>query len=268
MPTTTDLESVLGEKGIDVRIPLDADTVIHQIDCLEKRHLPGGRIQLLLAISIINEKGVPETKLVNVIGGSTAVKKGKRQPGDRDKLLDTDTLPMRESSVFDSEATARSHIEMALRHLLLSCGFLETSAPEGVDRCFKKMGRVFFANVALRCTDGSTGDKIKVLLDLFDKHGSEYDYALVMSAFQESIGVSLRDQELWIIRNEELLSKKSIGIYGVDNQNPNRIYPFTIYPQETALKKYFMNTFPQWKVVRSRYVGFERSNQNRGCRRD
>ena len=84
--------------------------------------------------------------------------------------------------------------------------------------------------------------------------GAANDFALVAPAIQESLSLPLRHQERWVSRHQEYLSVHRIGVYGVNNQDPNKIYPFTVYPQALDLKRYFMITSQQWSLVRSRYV--------------
>ena len=84
--------------------------------------------------------------------------------------------------------------------------------------------------------------------------GSDHEYGLVVPAFQESLGLSLIKQERWIWNHEEYLGMHHIGVYGVDNWNPNRLYAFTVYPRERELKRFFMATTAQWALVRDRYV--------------
>lgn len=57
-----------------------------------------------------------------------------------------------------------------------------------------------------------------------------------------------------MLRNQESLAANRIGVYAVDNWNPNLIYAFGVHPSPRELKKYFMTTGPKWSLVRSRYV--------------
>ncbi|MDY6880362.1 MAG: hypothetical protein SV686_08970 [Thermodesulfobacteriota bacterium] len=75
------------------------------------------------------------------------------------------------------------------------------------------------------------------------RHGASADYGLVVVAFQESLGVPLRKQMIWISRNVEFLCS-----------HRNRVYSFTIYPRARELIQFFVVTTPQWSLVRSRYV--------------
>ena len=115
-----------------------------------------------------------------------------------------------------------------------------------------KEGRGFFIDVGF-CDDRGLV-KVKELIRLREKHGSNNDYGLVTLAFQESLGIPLRIQERWVSINIEYLSVNRIGIYGVDNRDPNCIYPFAVYPRDKELMRYFMKMSPRWSMVRARYV--------------
>ena len=52
----------------------------------------------------------------------------------------------------------------------------------------------------------------------------------------------------------ETLSAHRVGVFGVDNGDPNRIYPFTTYPQVRGLLRYFVATSRQWQDARSQYM--------------
>ena len=44
------------------------------------------------------------------------------------------------------------------------------------------------------------------------------------------------------------------GVFGVDNSDPNRIYPFTIYPQVRGLLRYFVAASRQWQDARAQFL--------------
>ena len=93
-------------------------------------------------------------------------------------------------------------------------------------------------------------------------YGSENNYGLVAPAFQDSLGISLLQQEHWLRIHGEFLAMHRIGIYTVNNKNPNQIFPFTIYPQkDRELARYFMSTVQQWPIMRDKYV--ESRNERR-----
>jgi hypothetical protein len=61
-------------------------------------------------------------------------------------------------------------------------------------------------------------------------------------------------EERWVQRNQEYLTINRIGVFAVDNWNPNLIYAFSVHPGQKDLKRYFMMTGSKWELVRSRYV--------------
>jgi hypothetical protein len=139
---------------------------------------------------------------------------------------------------------------------LLDKGYVAKEHPEA-DLYFEKEtlkgAQSFFVNIHLYC-DARALEKAKELVELRRKYGSEHEYGLVVLAFPDSLGLSLYDQENWIFEYQEFLATHRIGLYGVDNSDPNRIYPFTVYPKGLELIRYFMLTMSQWSLVRSRYV--------------
>ena len=57
----------------------------------------------------------------------------------------------------------------------------------------------------------------------------------------------LRERITFADENEakDYLSAYRIGIYAVNDQDPNRIYAFTIYPKLKEIMEYFVATTPQ-----------------------
>ena len=108
--------------------------------------------------------------------------------------------------------------------------------------------------VALRSDEEDGSKKADTLVGLRKEYGNRYDYGLVIPAFQQSLGVKWRDQDYWLTTNNEHLSIHRVGLFAVDNIDPNRIYPLTIYTKERELFKYMVNASRQWSVVKGRYV--------------
>ena len=129
---------------------------------------------------------------------------------------------------------------------------IEPDHPE-VDLYATLNTRGFFIMIATACDDKAV-DKAQQLIDLRKKYKHKHDYGLVVPAFQEHSGILLTDQEAWIAAHVDILSTHRIGIYGVDNADPNRIYPFTIYPQVHGLLRYFVAASRQWQDVRTQYL--------------
>lgn len=107
--------------------------------------------------------------------------------------------------------------------------------------------------LAQRC-DEEAHKRAQHLIDLRKKYKHMNDYGLVVPAFQEPLGISLSQQEAWVQAHVDSLSSHRVGIYGVDNSDPNRIYPFTVYPQVRGLLRYFVTASRQWLDVRAQYI--------------
>ncbi|MFQ5925076.1 MAG: hypothetical protein ACE5IE_03680, partial [Dehalococcoidia bacterium] len=159
-------------------------------------------------------------------------------------------LPLREGVGFEDEEEAKIYLAEAISHLLQEKGY-HPREQSGVDLYFEKGPQGFFINLAVRC-DEKAMERAKELLELRRKHGSAHEYGLVVPAFQQSLGVSLRDQENWVYEHQDYLAAHRIGVYAVDTQNPNQLYAFTIFPKPVVLLKYFMATQAQWSLVRQR----------------
>ena len=150
----------------------------------------------------------------------------------------------------------------SISHLLRDKDYNEAEQEES-DIYFEKLSMGFFLNLTPRFDEAGL-DKAKELIDLRMKYGSENNYALVAPAFQESLGISLLQQEHWIRSHGELLAAHRIGVYTVNNKNPNQIFPFTIYPRkDRELARYFIYTVQQWPVMRDKYIEYraEREKQ-------
>ncbi len=158
----------------------------------------------------------------------------------------------RERFDFDSDAEALAYLHSAYASLLLEHGYRIESHPEV--ELYGTLGeRGCFVAFACRC-DQSATDKSRLLVDLRKKHKHLHDYSLVVPAFQEPLGVPFSVQESWLMAHADQLSTHRVGVYGVDNADPNRIYPFTVYPQVKGLLRYFVATARQWQDVRQRYL--------------
>jgi len=280
MITVEEINKTFAEKGVYVELPLPPDRVVKSIEILEKQ-TDGDNIKLLLSVKFIDERG-REVSDILFCHGRTKVKRIKKAaPPPLLEPLKSQMLPQRAKSTFENEAEAETYLKEAISHLLQDKGYHPSLARYGAERggppsvpCqikgvagratsyikqaeiglyFEKEGRGFFINLAARL-DEKAVEKAKRLVELRRKHGSSYDYGLVVPAFQESLGLPLHAQERWMFTNGEYLSAHHIGVYAVDNLDPNRIYPFTIYPGVKELMRYFMTTTQQWSLIRSRYV--------------
>lgn len=257
MATVEEVNQTFAEKGIYVEIPLPGNWLVKKIDILEKSLGTAGEIGLLLGIQFYDDSGRERSDLFYCQG---RMKPGARRRAETVKLqqqpVKSTLLPQRGKAEFDSAEEARAFLAEAFSHLLQDKGYVpqeqresalyfEKETPKGVQRFFVQVNP---------CCDDRALEKARELVELRRKHGSEQEYGLVVLAFPDSLGLSVYEQENWIYQYQEYLATHRIGLYGVDNQDPNRIYPFSVYPKELELVRYFMTTMSQWSLVRARYV--------------
>jgi len=249
LATVEEINKAFAEKGLHIELPLRGSLEVRNVDIVEKKSSPG-EVGVLLNVTFVNEQG----KLVKDLfycQGAVKREKKKVKPVVRE-LPKAQLLPMREDWAFRDEEEAKAHLKEGIIHLLQDKGYQFEESPEA-DVYLEKKGRGFFFNLEARCDDQAL-TRAKDLVELRRKHGAGADYGLVVPAFQESLGMPLRKQEKWVSRHGELLAAHRIGVYAVDNKDPNRVYAFTIYPHARELIPYFVVTTPQWSLVRSRYV--------------
>ena len=246
--TVGDINKSFAQKGLFIKLPLDENLIVKGIDILEKQHYPGG-IKLLLRVKFIDDQEIERSDLFYCEGRMVKERKPVPKPAEP---LKVDLLPTRSQGTFTDEQEARDYLKMAISHLLQEKGYSLAESP-GPDLCFEQTGKGFLVNLEVKC-DEKAEERAKKLVELRRKKGSAHDYAIVIPAFQESLGIPLRLQERWIARNQDYLSVQRIGVFAVDNLDPNRIYPFTIYPKARGLMQYFVRMSSQWSLVRSRYV--------------
>lgn len=252
MLTVGEVNSTFAEKGVQVQLPLPADYLVRSLQILERKKIPGG-VALLLSVRFINDKGEEVSDLFHCEGTVESEEK-KRRLAEKDieqPPLDA-LLPLRSQEGFENDGAATAYLAEAITHLVQDKGYSAVECGE-VDLCFEKEGRRFFVELAVRCDDAALA-KAERLLALRLKEGMDHDYGLVIPAFQETLGVPLLAQERWILRHLERLTINRIGVFGVDNWNPNLLYAFSVHPAQKDLKRYFMMTGSKWELVRSRYV--------------
>jgi hypothetical protein len=252
MLTVGEINSTFAEKGVQVQLPLPAGYLVRSLQILERKKIPGG-VALLLSIRFINDKGEEVSDLFHCEGAVESEEK-KRRLSEKDieqPPLDAH-LPLRSQEGFDDDDAARAYLTEAVTHVVKDKGYSLVESHD-VDLCFEKEGRRFFVELAVRCDDQALA-KAEKLIALREKHGVDHDYGLVIPAFQETLGVPLLAQERWILRHQERLTINRIGVFGVDNWNPNLLYAFSVHPGQKDLKRYFMMTGSKWELVRSRYV--------------
>lgn len=248
MATAKDITEAFAKNGVHITIPINSDWPVKNVRVLEKieRH---GSLRLLLRLDFIDGKGKERTD-VFLCEGRIEREKAEKAARVEDPLKSSQ-LPLREKVTFSDESQARDYLREAISHLLQDKGY-HLEEPSGVDLYLVKKERGFFIDFGI-CNEKGL-EKVKELVELRQKRGNAHDYGLVALAFQESLGIPLRVQERWISEQSEYLSVNRIGIYGVDNRDPNSIYAFASYPKDRDLSRYFMKTSPRWALVRGRYV--------------
>jgi len=257
--TVADINNTFAQKGVHIKLPLPSHFLVKNIDILEKRSYPGG-IGLLLNVRFIDDRGGEVSDLFLCEGRVDAKREGKVEEVEIQAVLKAELLPLRQKGSFEDEDEAEAYLREAISHLLQDKGY-RPGEQSGADLYFQKEGQGFFVNLIVRC-DKRGLERAKELIELRRKHGSAHEYGLIIPAFQESLGVSLLAQERWIWRNQEHLAAHRIGVYAVDNWNPNLLYAFTIYPKERELKRFFIAAASKWSLVRDRYV-LSRSKKSR-----
>jgi len=248
MTTVEEVNKAFADKGMHIKLPLDDNFLVKGVNVLEKVHSPGN-IKVLLQVKFVDAQGKEQSDLFHCAG------RMERERGVQAKAPDplkSTFLPVREEATFADENEAEAYLREAISHLLQDNGY-SLGEQKDCDLYFENEGKGYLVNVEARCDDKAS-EKAERLIELRRLHGTAHDYALVVPAFQETLGVPLRLQERWIARHQQRLSVHHIGVYGVDNMDPNRIYSFTIYPRARGLMKYFARITPQWSLVRSRYV--------------
>jgi len=249
MVMVEDINKAFAAKGVYITIPIDPKAIVKEMEVLEMVKSPGF-VKVLLRLKYLDENGKEVSGVFPCEGSRKIEPKPARKLAE--PLLQS-LLPTRDRMTFDTEEEALNYLRQAITHLLGDKGYTLGEKGEA-DLSFQRGGKNFLINLSLRLNDEGF-ERAKALVELRRKRRNiGEDYALVVPAFQESLGVPLRLQERWIALHQDHLSTQRIGVYGADNQDPNRIYPFTIYPTSIELKRYFMITSQQWSMVRSRYV--------------
>lgn len=246
--TVEDINKSFAQKGLFIKLPLDENIIVKGMDILEKQILPGV-IKLLLKVKFVDNQGIEKSDLFFCEGRMQKEKKHVPKPVEP---LKVNLLPTRSHGTFTDEQEAREYIKMAITHLIQEKGYSPAESPDS-ELYFEQEGKGLFVNLEVKC-DEKAEERAKKFAELRRKKGSTHDYLIVIPAFQESLGLSLRLQERWIARNQDYLSVQRIGVFAVDNVDPNRIYPFTIYPKSRGLMQYFVRMSSQWAMVRSRFV--------------
>ena len=266
MATVKDVNEAFMEKGIRMELPFPEHWLVKNVEILEKK-TTADKVGVLLALKMVDDQG---REVSDVYYGESTV---KRERKTRDIKIEVPTkedfLPLRPKIEFDGEQEAQEYIREAFLHLLKDKGYeiwgetltgepapaIQTLLESGkLDAYAEKGGKGFLIMMALRSSADDASLKGDALVQMRKEYGNLYDYGLVIPAFQQSLGVRWRDQEYWLTTSNEHLSIHRVGLFAVDNLDPNRIYPLTIYTKERELFKYMVNASRQWSVVKGRYV--------------
>ena len=247
--TVAEVNKAFRGKKMAIQLPYPEDWLVKDLQILEKKDT-ASMVKVLLAIELIREG-----KLIR----DTCYLEGRIERGQNGRSVEVPTiektqyvLPVRNRLGFETEADTLCHLKEAFSSLLQEHDYSIKDHPEA--DVYGILGqRGFFAMLALRCDEGAH-DNAQRLIELRKKYKHLNDYGLVVPAFQEPLGVPLSQQEAWVQAHVDSLSSHRVGIYGVDNSDPNRIYPFTVYPQVRGLLRYFVTASRQWQDVRAQYI--------------
>jgi hypothetical protein len=261
MTTIKDVKEIFAQKGLRFQqLPPD-NYLVNSVKVVERHVSPNGDSMVALNITYINDKGKPVSDLF-VCEGKIKKSKVDTPPIEPPALTQLKSLPMRETFEFGSYNDAVEYVKIAFTHLLKDNDYIEGEA-EGCDLYLKKYSVGFFINITPRF-DEVAWAKANALVDLRMKHGNDNFFALAAPAFQDSLGLSLLRQERWISINGEFLAAHRIGVYTVNNKNPNQIFPFTIYPQkDKKLARYFIATTQQWSFMRDKYLQYRAEKEKK-----
>jgi hypothetical protein len=247
--TVSDVNRAFQAKKIFIELPYPEEWLVRDIQILEKKDSPRG-VKVLLAVDLIRDGKVFHD--ICFLEGGIEREEYRTQAEVELPRKTSHTLPVRNRFDFDSEAEVLAYLKEAFGALLLDHGYEIRETPEA-DLFGLLEERGFFAMLAVR-SDARASEQAERLIGLRRRHRHMHDYGLVMPAFQEPLGVSMSAQESWVMAHVDLLSTHRIGVYGVDNSDPNRIYPFTVYPQVRGLLRYFVAASRQWQDVRAQYT--------------
>ncbi|MHC1579211.1 MAG: hypothetical protein ACXQTZ_00900 [Candidatus Alkanophagales archaeon] len=252
MVTVAEVNEIFERQGLRIKLPYPADWEVADIKIVEKKEF-ANVVRVLLALRLIDGEG---REISDLYYGESEVRREPKVRREAAPLelegLKRELLPERESVSFKDEDEALRYLKGAFSHLLSDKGFTVVTDKEEsrrVDVYAEKGRRKFFASVGLRA-DASLTSLGERMIELRREYGGEHDYAIVVPAFQEQFGVTLNDFESWLAGPGDRLSKHKIGVYAVDNKNPNIIYPLTAYPKDRELMAYFMRTTRHWEVMR------------------
>ena len=247
--TVRDVNLAFAARRIAVELPYPEEWRVLDLQILEKREA-GRSVRVLLAVELLRDG--ERFQDLCYLEGEVEHDRAAAPPESPGPLKTRHLLPLREETGFQTDAEALGFLREAFSSLLQEHDYRIEDHPDA--DLYGALGpRGFFLLLAVRC-DAAAAEKAERLVGLRRKHKHLHDYGLVVPAFQEPLGVPLSRQETWVAAHADRLSSHRVGVYGVDNADPNRIYPFTVYPQVRGLLRYFVATSRQWQDVRTRYL--------------
>jgi hypothetical protein len=263
MTTIGDVKEIFVKKGLYFEHLPPEDFLVTGMDVVERHVTPQGNSKVVLNIRYIDEGGKGLSDLFLCEGKIRRKRRIPPPPSEAPKPSKLEALPLRPSFEFNSEKEAIAYIREAISHLLRDKDYSQGEQRES-DLYFEKLSAGFFLNLTPRFDEAGL-NRAKELIDLRMKYGSENNYGVVGPAFQESLGISVLQQEHWLRSHGELLAAHRIGVYTVNNKNPNQIFPFTIYPRKDRdLARYFIYTVQQWPYMRDKYVEYRAAREKEG----
>jgi len=247
--TVGDVNRAFQKKKMAIQLPYPEEWLVMDLQILEKKDT-AREVKVLLAVELIREGKV--IRDLCYLEGEITRERPSVSPDTDIPAKKTHILPVRNRLDFESDTEALDYLKSAFSSLLQDNEYRVEEHDEA--DLYGTLGkRGFFLMLACR-SDEAASEKAENLIRLRKKYKHMHDYGLVMPAFQEPLGIPLSRQESWVAAHVDSLSMHRVGVYGVDNSDPNRIYPFTIYPQVRGLLRYFVAASRQWQDVRTQYV--------------
>ena len=214
--TVGDVNRAFLEKNMTLELPYPEDWTVRDIQILEKKDSPT-RVRVLLAVEL-DRQGKVFRDLCYLEGDVARPARRPSAPVEA-PAKKQHILPVRDRVGFESDGETRAYLLEAFSSLLLDNEYLLEPHAEA-DLHGRLGSRGFFVMVACRCDEGAA-EQGERLVRLRKKYRHVHDYGLVMPAFQEPLGVPLARQESWVAAHAEAFSMHRVGLYGVDNTNPN-----------------------------------------------
>lgn len=248
MVTVAETNALFTTQHLRIALPYPANWLVKEISIVEKRRTLNG-VKLLLFVAVIDDEG---REISDLLYQESEIAQQKNVSPQKAQVVIDGHLPRRIQADFTSKGEALDYLKLAVKGYFQMYGFTGKDK-EDIDLFFQKDGNGIFVKFAT-CLDPEAMSGVKTLVSLRKQYGAINDYWLVIPAFQDSLGVSMIEQETWLSENEEYLAIHRIGVFAADNLDPNCIYAFTVYPQNREFMKYFIASSKRWPMVRQRYL--------------